>query len=66
MLYKRARRLRKLTGNNLIMTKEELDAQDSPGIAASGAKTVLRAFQLFAEPAVLFANIYIGIVYGQS
>jgi len=63
VLYKRARRLRKLTGNNLIMTKEELDAQDSPGIAASGAKTVLRAFQLFAEPAVLFANIYIGIVY---
>jgi hypothetical protein len=47
------------------MTKEELDAQDSPGIAAAGAKTVLRAFQLFAEPAVLFANLYIGLVYGK-
>jgi hypothetical protein len=44
------------------MTKEELDAQDSPGIAAAMGKTVGRAFQLFAEPAVLFANIYIGIV----
>ncbi|GAA5830702.1 hypothetical protein JCM3766R1_003395 [Sporobolomyces carnicolor] len=63
ILYKRARRLRKLTGNNLIMTKAELDGQDSPGVLASGAKTVLRAFQLNAEPAVLFSNIYIGIVY---
>ncbi|GAA5962776.1 hypothetical protein JCM3765_001513 [Sporobolomyces pararoseus] len=63
ILYKRARRLRKLTGNNLIMTKEELDAQNSPGVAAAGAKTVVRAFQLFAEPAVLFANVYIGLVY---
>ncbi|GAA6005591.1 hypothetical protein JCM11491_003693 [Sporobolomyces phaffii] len=63
ILYKRARRLRKLTGNNLIMTRQELDAQNSPGVAASGAKTVLRAFQLFTEPAVLFANLYIGIVY---
>ncbi|GAA5936674.1 MFS transporter [Sporobolomyces koalae] len=63
ILYKRARRLRKLTGNPLIMTKEELEAQDSPGIAASGGKMILRAFQLFAEPAVFFANMYIGIIY---
>ncbi|GAA6064616.1 hypothetical protein JCM10212_006570 [Sporobolomyces blumeae] len=63
ILYRRARRLRKLTGNNLIMTREELDAQDSPGVLKSGATTIARAFQLFMEPSVLFANIYIGLVY---
>lgn len=63
ILYKRAQRLRKLTGNDLLMTKEELDAQESSGILKSGATMIMRSFQLFLEPAVLFSNLYIGLVY---
>ncbi|GAA5964004.1 hypothetical protein JCM21900_005864 [Sporobolomyces salmonicolor] len=59
ILYRRARRLRKLTGNDKLMTKDELDMQDSPGLLKASAVTISRAFTLCAEPAVFFANLYV-------
>ncbi|GAA5868162.1 hypothetical protein JCM1840_006163 [Sporobolomyces johnsonii] len=71
ILYRRARRLRKLTGNDKLMTRDELDMQDSPGLLKTSAVTITRAFTLCAEPAVFFANLRshvvscedIGLVY---
>ncbi|GAA5826382.1 hypothetical protein JCM11251_002343 [Rhodosporidiobolus azoricus] len=63
ILKRRAERLRKLTGNDLIKTHEELHAQDEPGLLKSGGKQIVTAFRLCAEPAVLFANLYLGLIY---
>ncbi|GAA5851515.1 hypothetical protein JCM8547_001120 [Rhodosporidiobolus lusitaniae] len=63
ILLRRAERLRKLTGNPLIKTHEELHAQDEPGLFKTGCKQVLLAFKLCGEPAVLFTNVYIGLIY---
>ncbi|GAA5851543.1 hypothetical protein JCM8547_001128 [Rhodosporidiobolus lusitaniae] len=46
ILLRRAERLRKLTGNPLIKTHEELHAQDEPGLFRTGCKQVLLAFKL--------------------
>ncbi|BGP16849.1 hypothetical protein JCM10213v2_004854 [Rhodosporidiobolus nylandii] len=63
ILKRRAERLRRLTGNDLIKTHEELHAQEEPGIVQTGAKQIFLAFRLCLEPAVLFANIMIGLIY---
>lgn len=61
ILLKRARRLRKLTGNEKLRSQSEIDE------AALGAREVLfeslvRPFVLAMEPAVLFCNVYLGLV----
>ncbi|GAA6044422.1 hypothetical protein JCM8097_003063, partial [Rhodosporidiobolus ruineniae] len=61
ILKRRAERLRKLTGNDLIKTHEELHAQEEPGLLKTGAKQIALAFRLCFEPAVGFANLYIGV-----
>jgi len=62
ILLKRARRLRKLTGNHDLRSQSELD-----GAAISTKQFVmenfLRPFLLASEPAVLFCNLYLGLVY---
>ncbi|GAA5897660.1 hypothetical protein JCM6882_000062 [Rhodosporidiobolus microsporus] len=63
ILKRRAERLRKITGNDLIKTHEELHAQDEPGLLKTGTKQVILAFKLCAEPAVMFSNLYIGLIY---
>ncbi|KAK4053478.1 hypothetical protein OIV83_001645 [Microbotryomycetes sp. JL201] len=63
ILVRRARRLRKLTGNPLIKAQAELDAVPNEGFFTIVGGRVKRAFQLTLEPAVLFVNIYIGLVY---
>jgi DHA1 family multidrug resistance protein-like MFS transporter len=60
ILLKRARRLRKLTGNPNIRSQSELD-----GVGLSTRQFVvenlLRPFLLATEPAVLFCNLYMGL-----
>ncbi|GAA6017962.1 hypothetical protein JCM10207_002721 [Rhodosporidiobolus poonsookiae] len=63
ILKRRAERLRKLTGNNLIKTHEELHAQDEPSLFKTGTRQIALAFRLCFEPAVGFANLYIGLIY---
>lgn len=63
ILLRRAERLRKLTGNELLKTQTELDATANITILEEVKINWIRAFQLSLEPAVLFANCYIGLVY---
>lgn len=64
ILYRRAQRLRKLTGNDKLMTQAEIDFQHVT--AAKVAKmTMIRPFVLtFQEPVVLLLNVYLALVYG--
>lgn len=62
ILVRRAKRLRKLTGNEMLKAPSEL----ADGDAALGAlmyEYVIRAFQLCLEPAVLLSHSYIALVY---
>ncbi|KAH9476585.1 Caffeine resistance protein 5 [Psilocybe cubensis] len=62
ILLKRARRLRKLTGNpNLFSESEIKQSQMKPSDVLFEA--LLRPFQLMIEPAVLYANVYLGLAY---
>ncbi|GAA5871626.1 hypothetical protein JCM16303_000812 [Sporobolomyces ruberrimus] len=63
ILRKRAVRLRKLTGNDKLITREELDLQDEPTIFSTIGTTIYRAFALCADPIVLFCNLYLAFVY---
>lgn len=62
ILLKRARRLRKLTGNPQLKSLSEIkQAEMTPGAVAK--EYLWRPFQLMMEPAVLFINIYVGREY---
>ncbi|ORY73242.1 putative caffeine resistance protein [Leucosporidium creatinivorum] len=63
ILLRRAERLRKLTGNEMLKTQTELDATADETILDVAWLNFVRAFQLSAEPAILFANVYIGLLY---
>ncbi|GAA6005595.1 hypothetical protein JCM11491_003694 [Sporobolomyces phaffii] len=63
ILRKRARRLRRLTGNERLITREELDLQDEPSIFSTIGTTITRAFLLCGDPIVLFCNVYLAFVY---
>lgn len=63
ILLRRAERLRKLTGNEMLKTQTELDATADETILDAAWLNFKRAFQLSVEPAVLFANVYIGLLY---
>lgn len=61
ILLKRARRLRKLTGNQDLRSQSEIDE------AAISKKefiyeSLVRPFILATEPALLFANVFLGLV----
>lgn len=64
ILYRRARRLRKLTGNGRLVCEAELAGMDmTPRDVVSMA--LVRPFVLlFAEPIVLALDLYIALVYG--
>lgn len=59
ILLKRAKRLRKLTGNENLRSMSEIkQAEMSAGDVAR--EYLVRPFQLMMEPAVLFINLYVG------
>lgn len=64
VLYRRSRRLRKLTGNEKLVCEPELKGKDkSAGDLAK--ETLVRPFTLlFTEPIVFVLDLYIALIYG--
>jgi len=62
ILLRRAQRLRKLTGNSQLRSQSEID---SAGIKPKELITtsLFRPFLLLRDPAVLFVDLYIALVY---
>ncbi|SCV66947.1 BQ2448_5593 [Microbotryum intermedium] len=63
VLIRRAERIRLLTGNNRFRTQAEIDAVDGETFIQLLWNNFKRASQLAAEPAILFANSYIALIY---
>ena len=64
ILYRRTRRLRKMTGNDKLRCQPELDAEKMTGREVV-MMCLVRPFTLnFTEPMVFFLNLYIALVYG--
>ncbi|BGP00053.1 putative Fluconazole resistance protein 1 (putative) [Rhodotorula toruloides] len=63
ILLRRAERLRKLTGNELLKTRWELENPHGVSLFKVGAKQIGLAFRLAVEPAIGYANLYIGLIY---
>ncbi|KAG8164622.1 hypothetical protein KVR01_004897 [Diaporthe batatas] len=64
ILYRRARRLRKLTGNVKIISEPELAGQEMSGKDLL-TMTLVRPFSLlFTEPIVFALDLYIALIYG--
>lgn len=63
ILYKRAKRFRKITGNENYRTEAEL-ASSHLSVAQLAKETIIRPIILsISEPIVLSLNIYIGLIY---
>lgn len=62
ILLRRAERLRKLTGNDLIKTRWELENPDGQSVLKMGANNIKMAVILCGEPAVFYSNLYIGLL----
>ncbi|KAI9844360.1 MAG: hypothetical protein M1837_005664 [Sclerophora amabilis] len=64
ILYRRTRRLRKLTGNDKLTCEPEVEAEGMTGNDIV-MMTLVRPFTLsFGEPIVFLLNLYIALVYG--
>ncbi|SCZ95778.1 BZ3500_MvSof-1268-A1-R1_Chr8-1g09792 [Microbotryum saponariae] len=63
ILIRRAERLRLRTGDSRFRTQAEIDAIAGETFIQLARSNLKRAFQLTAEPAVLFANSYTALVY---
>ncbi|KAF4342725.1 Caffeine resistance 5 [Fusarium beomiforme] len=64
ILYRRSRRLRKLTGNEKLVCEAELGTQDM-SMKDIAIMTLVRPFQLsLGEPIVFTLNLYIALIYG--
>lgn len=61
ILLKRARRLRKLTGNPNLRSQSEID-QAAISKKKFVYESLVQPFVLAAEPALLFANVFVGLV----
>jgi len=62
ILLRRAERLRKLTGNPHLRSQSEIDAASTKA-SDRLYEALVRPFVLAAEPALFFANLYLGFVY---
>ncbi|KAF7367534.1 MFS general substrate transporter [Mycena sanguinolenta] len=62
LLLRRAQRLRKLTGNPELRTAAERE-EESKSASSVMYESLVRPFVLAKEPALAFANIYLGFVY---
>lgn len=63
ILLRRAERLRKLTGNSLLKSQSEIDKPAGETMFKLALENFVHAFQLSMVPAILFANVYIALVY---
>lgn len=63
ILVRRAERLRKLTGNELLKTQTELDGEADESVVSLVSQNIARAFRLSADPALFVAHAYITVVY---
>ncbi|KAG0667553.1 hypothetical protein C6P46_000088 [Rhodotorula mucilaginosa] len=63
ILVRRAERLRKLTGNELLKAPAEVAAVEGETLAQNLKVTTQRAFRLAIEPSLAVCHIYIGLVY---
>ncbi|GME31185.1 Major facilitator superfamily [Neofusicoccum parvum] len=64
ILYRRTKRLRKLTGNQKLKCEPEIMAENMTGKDIA-LMTLVRPFTLnFTEPMVFLLNLYIALVYG--
>ncbi|KAM0788476.1 hypothetical protein ACM66B_001609 [Microbotryomycetes sp. NB124-2] len=63
ILYRRAQRLRKLTGNHFLKSRAELETQAGDTFLTAVGGRVKKACVLSLEPAIMFSNIYMGLVY---
>lgn len=64
ILYRRAQRLRKLTGNNNIKSKSEI-AQGEMSPKAIAWEALIKPTEIMVkDPAVLFTNVYTSLTYG--
>jgi MFS transporter, DHA1 family, multidrug resistance protein len=61
ILLRRAERLRKLTGNPHLRSQSEIN-EASTSASDRLYEALVRPFILAAEPALLFANLYLGFV----
>ncbi|KAI1344804.1 MFS transporter [Xylariaceae sp. FL0016] len=64
ILYRRTRRLRKLTGNQKLISEPELVGMEMTGKDIVMMSLVRPFTLLFAEPIVLALDLYIALVYG--
>lgn len=63
VLVRRARRLRKLTGNDKLRAPAELDGSMEQTIPAMMGETIHRAFRLALEPSLLVCHLYTALIY---
>jgi DHA1 family multidrug resistance protein-like MFS transporter len=64
ILYRRSRRLRKLTGNDNLKCQPEIDGENM-GVKDIIMIAVVRPFSLsFTEPICFLLNLYIALIYG--
>ncbi|GAA5863811.1 hypothetical protein JCM3774_001165 [Rhodotorula dairenensis] len=63
ILVRRAERLRKLTGNELLKAPAEVAAVEGETLWQTLKVTTQRAFRLAVEPSLAVCHIYIGFVY---
>lgn len=64
LLLQRARRLRKLTGNEKLMSQSEIN-QRSLTVSAVVVDAIIKPLEItIKDPAVLFVQVYSAIVYG--
>jgi DHA1 family multidrug resistance protein-like MFS transporter len=62
ILLRRAQRLRKVTGNKTLRSQSEID-QHELSASAILTEALWRPISLMRDPAVTYANVYIGLVY---
>ncbi|KAJ5703856.1 hypothetical protein N7493_010994 [Penicillium malachiteum] len=64
ILARRARRVRRITGNSAYMAESEIEIKEIKSLDLI-FEALVRPFQLcFAEPIVLLLNLYIALIYG--
>lgn len=64
ILYRRSRRLRKITGNDKLMSEPEIEGQDM-GLKDIVMMVLVRPFSLtLTEPICFCLNLYIALIYG--
>ncbi|KAK6585237.1 hypothetical protein PZA11_001964 [Diplocarpon coronariae] len=64
ILLRRAKRLRKLTGDNRLMSQSEIDQKEMTAFKIL-AEAIVKPIEItFKDPAIAFVNLYTAIIYG--